>query len=351
MWSQLKILSHKDIVKGILDNKLLYPVHVQLEVTESCNYKCIFCPWHGKNKDKFKNIDLNGRRHFKWDRLSNLIDELVCLGVKAISLTGAGECLLYPHFPELIDKLVSSDIDFAITTNLSLPLKDTVIKNMLKAKWVRWSLNAGDNDTYIKVNRPNNRDSMSICIDNIKRMVALRNNGSAHIGVSYVIHPINIESVFKALDLCCELSVDSISFRPAITMKRSHKVNLYNKKITDILIKAEKEYSESIKVFTNLNRLQETYKVSDRNLRCYYSNYSIHIISSGAVYPCCMTRYDRRYEIANLSNISFIDLWSSDKRKNNYKKIVVSDCPPCRHTIVNEALNFMINTQQPDNFI
>ncbi|RXJ93844.1 hypothetical protein CRV00_09240 [Malaciobacter molluscorum] len=351
MWSQLKLLKHKNILNEILNNTISIPLHVQLEFTESCNYACTFCPWHGEKKGLYKNLDFTGKRFFEENRFLKLVDELEEIGVKAISITGAGENLIHPKFSTFIEKLANSSIEFALTSNFGIKLEDKVIQNLLKAKWLRWSVNAADEQTYNKTNNPRNKKSFFTSQKNIKRLVELRTNEKVHIGASFVIGDYNKHNISKVYNFVKDLNIDSLSFRPDTPLLRNEQLYTYDEQTIKELKKCEEIQSKNFKVYVNFGRLEDSLKIKDKNLKCYYSNFSIHIISNGDVYPCCMTRYDKKYKFGNIMNQTFKDFWFSKQRVENYKKISMISCPSCHHTKINKVLKNFYENEEIDNFI
>lgn len=350
MWSELKILGHDNIVSAIFQNKIIYPTHVQIELTEACNHRCIFCPWHGEKHYDFQNIDYTGKRHIDKQLLFNTLNDLISGGVKAIAFTGSGEPLLYPYITDVLELLIDKNIDFAFTTNFSVALNEKTLNLLTHARWLRWSFNAATEDTYYIVHNPKNNDAFNLAVKNVAQLISIRKNKTVKLGASFVIHERNFNDILPVVELTKSLKVDSISFRPAIDMSRKEEIVGYDEVILSKLKKAQDFSSGSFVVYTNLNRLNDTKMVFDNSLKCYYSNHSVHIISSGAVYPCCMTRFDKRFEIGSLISQSFKDFWYSSSRIDNYKKLLIKNCPPCRHNITNEALSFMYEKVK-DNFI
>ncbi|MEA2049969.1 MAG: radical SAM protein [Campylobacterota bacterium] len=352
MWSQLKLLKHKSILKEILSDEVSIPTHIQFEFTESCNYSCVFCPWHGENEGQFKNIDFTGKRFFDFERFIQLIDEMEELGVKAISITGAGENLIHPKFDKFIEKLANSTIEFAITSNFGVKLSNSAIKNLLKAKWIRWSVNASDEITYNQTNRPKVNDAYFISKNNISNLIQSRTDEKVHVGASFVIGDYNKHNIKDITKFVKNLEIDSLSFRPDTPMLRKEKIYEYDRQTKIDLKECEKESDKDFKIFVNYGRLEDSLQIKDKDLRCYYSNHSIHIISNGDVYPCCMTRYDKKYKFGNIMDKSFKEFWFSKKRINNYKNIFMKNCPSCHHTNINKVLkNFYEENEQLDNFI
>lgn len=343
MWEQLKILSHHNCIKNILDHKSSIPIHIEIEPMEACNHKCIFCHWYNSSRRKqFKNLDFKGNRTFNKKRLLKLIDELDEIGTKAISFTGAGEPLLYPHMAEILDTIYAKKINFGITSNLNMRLSGDLIKSLSHASWIRCSIDAGTNNKY-KLMHNANRD-IKETFKNIEILSSL-----VPVNISYVITSDNVDEILLATKYMKYLETNSISFRPDTIFNRTKNMRAYNNEVIDILQEAEKYSDDRFSVYINLDRLNEGNYI-DKQLFCYYSNHSIYIAVNGDAYPCCMTRYNKRYVIGNIMDTSFIDFWNSDIRKQNYLKLNMKDCPSCRHTNDNLALEKLYKGKI-DNFI
>ncbi len=267
MRDQIKILSHKDVIKNILLNKVSYPVHVQIELTEICNFRCVFCPWHGGGDLRLDHLDFTGKRSFETNRLMTLIDELEAAGVKAIAMTGAGENILHPDFHAIAARLASSKMEFALTSNFGGRLRDETLVQLLKAKWIRWSVNAGNEVTFNRINRPLNKNAFHIAIDNIRRMVAMRKDETVHIGASFVIGCDNQDSILEAVRLLRDIGVDAVSFRPEVSLSRNDKLLQYDMDVTQALQEAEGYQTERFRVYQNLHRHEDTVKITEADLK------------------------------------------------------------------------------------
>lgn len=128
-------------------------VLVQLEVTNACNHKCIFCPNSSSTRTK-KMIDINlAKRVIREcaEFLGN--DKKICFHMN-------GEPLLYKHLPELVEYSKELGYDYCfITTNGSLANED-VLKKLFNAGLdsIKFSINAGSKETYLKIHGSDDYD-------------------------------------------------------------------------------------------------------------------------------------------------------------------------------------------------
>ena len=112
------------------------PLSVCLWVNSLCNLDCQYC--YAK---PFTN------RQMDYDRLLELIDEIIAMGVFDLTLAG-GEPLLYPQIVDILKKITSHDMTTAILTNCVrlpknfLPLFDS--PNIRKKLMIQVSIDSID---------------------------------------------------------------------------------------------------------------------------------------------------------------------------------------------------------------
>ena len=325
IWMHNAILMHRDLDKKI-------PIHVEIEVTKNCNHRCAFCFSNGglKGTVNYNNKNMS----FPYDRLITLIDELKDIGVKAISLTGVGDPLVYPHIFELLDYIASKDIEIGITTNLCFRLTDEQIKTLNRCSWIRTSINATDEKTYKLVHNPKDDQGLQTVINNIKRLDTI-------ISVSYVVWKDNKDFIYDAVVLAKSLGVNSINFRPFLNYKRSGYD--YDDKIKELLYKAKKLETNDFIVDIGRNRVHDMKEVA-KDIPCKICHYQCFIDADGRVFPCCMMENNSSIAYGNIMKDSFINVWSMRKELNMKK------CPPCRHTKDNIYLN-LLEEERINNFI
>ncbi len=118
----------------------------------TCSYSCVYC-------------QLGRTKHMQSERklffpVRDIVDEFIhyqksLQKLDVISIVGEGEPTLYSGLGELIDKIKEiSDVPVAVITNSSL-LADSAVQNaLLNADIVLPSMDAYDEKTFRKINRP-----------------------------------------------------------------------------------------------------------------------------------------------------------------------------------------------------
>ncbi len=166
-----KLLQFKNLNK--LQNGSRKLIHVRIEPTEVCNFQCKFCVTQNPERKKIitdKGYD-GGTRKFDFFRLMDLLDELKELDVKAISYVAVGDPLMYPNIDRVLKKSADLGFKLGLTSNFAMSLKDEVIETLTKFQWLRWSMNGGSKDVYMRTNNPIGRAG-SNAYENVKKNIA-----------------------------------------------------------------------------------------------------------------------------------------------------------------------------------
>ena len=355
MYNKIKILQHKEILKTIEVGKIetLAPVHVHLEVTEVCNFVCNFCAFHNPVKRAdLPNFDFTGKRRLEFNRLLQLVDELAAAETQAIAFTGAGEQLLYPNLYKVLAKIRKNKIQFAVTSNLALPISDELIEELSHAQWIRWSLNAGQAETYQFLHNPKGNEpekAFQLAQINARRLIAARqrNQTQLQLNASFVVSTDNKADIRQAAEIAQNAGVDGIAFRPDTSLERQEAQNAYVDETQQAISQTKNELeTDQFKVHISETRLTDVMRFHDLKLICYYSNHTSYIAANGDVYPCCYTRSDVRYVIGNINQQDFRTLWASAHRQGFFKKLLLKKCPSCPYGETNEVLKYLYEGQK-----
>ncbi len=154
------------------------PLSINLDLTTACNYRCDHCiDWDILNKPI----------KFDLGRLFASLDAMAARGLKSVILIGGGEPTLHPAFVEVVQRLKQRGLSVAVVTNGSRTDRLLEIADLLDERdWIRLSLDAGTNETFVRMHKPVQKDLTleAICAD-IPELRA--RNPKPRVGFSFVI--------------------------------------------------------------------------------------------------------------------------------------------------------------------
>lgn len=140
------------------------PLHIMIENTNACNYRCPFCPhWKMTRKIGFMSFEL----------YKKIIDECAELEVNFVDLHQFGEPLLDPMFAERVAYAKAKGIELVTTNTNGSRLAIEMSRSLVKAGLDRIviSLDAATEETYEKVRPPGSLRNVE---DNIKNLIRIR---------------------------------------------------------------------------------------------------------------------------------------------------------------------------------
>jgi len=355
-----KILHHLDHLKDLKAAAHPVPISIRLVLSDLCNQNCHFCTFRMedsftnrlfKGLDKKGNLTYNPTRFFDKEKACEIISDAKEMGVKSIEFTGGGEPTVHPHHVEIFQAALNSGLDLGLITNGVL-CRSKLIDALMEANWCRFSIDAGNKDTYSQLREVPSR-IYGVVINNIKDLVRKkRQRGSKiTIGTSFIVTDKNYLEVYECARRMSELGVDyfRVGYYRAdegfVAGDFEKTQELINKSIVDFNrddFSVVNEYAESSK---NMDG------PPDYNF-CAYQHVNTWIAADYNVYRCCVTSYDKHGLIGSIRDQSFKKLWFSDLKRKKMDEFNAMSCTQCIYNDKNKILNYAIR-QDPDhvNFI
>ena len=315
-YSQLKIFHFQEKVDSLPKEieTIKAPIHIRIKPTNVCNHNCWYCAY--KVDDLQLGQDMVERDFIPENKMMEIIDDCIDMGVKAITFSGGGEPFVYKHMLKTAKKLANSPIEFASLTN-GANLRGEVAEVFAKnAKWVRVSIDGWDDESYAEY-RDTNKKEFSKVIKNMKDFKAY--GGECALGVSFIIDKKNCNHVYEMIKIIKSTGADSIKLSGCVVDNDGAKNNEYHKPIYDEVkaqaIKAKEELEdENFEIYDTYHLLEDKF---DKDYDwCPYSQILPVIGADLNIYPC----QDKAYNLENglvgsIKEKSFKDFWLNDKDK------------------------------------
>ncbi len=140
----------KKVFGPVPSRRLGRSLGVDLVPYKACSYDCVYCQL-GRTTD----LTVVPREWFPVEDVLNDVREALSSGPDFITLSGSGEPTLYSKTGELIEGIKAiTDVPIAVLTNSSLMWNKAVAEGIMGADLVVPSLDAGNQETFVEINRP-----------------------------------------------------------------------------------------------------------------------------------------------------------------------------------------------------
>lgn len=350
-YSNLKIFAHADKLNRIHNGERIAPLYIRMKPTNYCNHKCYYCSY-ADSELGLRDI-VNHKDQIPWEKMHEIINDMKEMGVKAVTLSGGGEPLVYPYIVETMNEILDAKIELSIITNGQL-LKGEKAQILANAKWVRISCDSANAETYAKVRKIDLKAFDEVC-DNIRNFAKFKKD-YCEFGINFVINHENANQVYDMAKLMKELGVNHIKFAARITKDLFEYHNPFKESVIEQLHRAQNELEdETFKVINKYEGDFDTAMVFERKYhKCYINNLVTTIAADSKVYFCHDKAYVSTGIVGDLTNQSFKDLWFSEEVVKRYKEF--DAMKECNHHCVYDDRNILLDTlyhldQNQINFI
>ncbi len=343
-----KLIYHPDIVARWLDGENIYPIELEIGLTNACNHRCIFCA-----------VDYTGYKPDRIDRklLIDNLKELAPRGVKSIIYAGEGEPLLHKDAPDIINQTKSLGIDAAMSTNGVL-LTPEVSRDCLKSlTWVRFSTAGITDETYDKIQRGKPGDLAKV-LYNMEAAVKVKRDQHlpTTLGVQLLLLPDNRNEIVQMGRKLREIGVDYFTIKPFSQHPQSQ--NILQVDYQEML-ELEKEVKElQTEDYTIYFRAHSMHKLECKRCykHCWALPFMVYIDAKGNLWPCIVFMGKDTLKYGNLNEESFVEIWEGAHRKEIVDYFMNMDLETncrelCRLDEMNRYLEELKNPGGHVNFI
>ena len=336
LYSRMKIFHFREKLESLPreSGNILAPIHIRIKPTNACNHSCCYCAYRSENLQLGQ--DMKVTDYIPRDKMLEIIEDISEMGVKAVTFSGGGDPFCYPFLNEAVERLAGTEIRFAALTNGALLMGERARLFAHHATWLRVSMDGWNDESYTEY-RGCNPGEFSTILKNMENFLKL--GGPCYLGVCIVVDHRNHTHLFDMIQMLHGIGVNSVKIAPCVVSNSGAENNVYHKPLIDTV---KEQISKAIalfhtplfEIFDSYHHQLETFAKSYR--WCPYLQITPVIGADLNVYTC----HDKAYNVrdgllGSLDNVSFKELWYSDK--NRFYAIDPSKV--CNHHCVVDSSN------------
>lgn len=336
-----KLKYHPKEITKWLDEELDYPIFIELSPHNICNHRCKFCSY---SYTEFKGKSL------KYHIITNLIDDMVEMGSKALYFAGEGEPLLHKDIADMMMYGKSKGLDISVATNGILLNEELARRIIPILTWMKFSVDGTNSKVYADLHQTKESD-WDVLMRNIYNAVEIKKetNSKCTIGCQIVLFEESIEELEDLIKYLKYLEVDYVVIKPYSDHPyKKDKIDIYDYEKLFNKVKDLEKYSDSnFNVIIRENTLDRL--LHDRKYNtCYAADFWCYIDSYGEVYQCSNFLGNKNYSYGNINKRRFKNIWKNKKPK----EIDLNICRKvCRMDKCNEYLWGIKHPPDHVNFI
>lgn len=340
VYSPLKVFHHRRTIDALRRGEHPPPVHVQLIITNVCNQSCLHCAYRCEGYSSSETFD--PRQTIPFEKCAEIIGDCERMGVRAIEITGGGEPKCHPQFRDVCSTILDAEIDLGLVTNGSF-WSSTDVHMLAKAKWIRYSVDAGLEQTYARV-RKTKPEAYGKVRDAIRSQTSAP--GRAHdqlIGVGFVVTRDNWQEVLIAAEHAKEDGADNFRISAVFQNQGARYFDSFGMEAAKLCREAERLATDKFTVF---NLFED--RVSDLRMgqpdysRCDFQRFCTYVGADLAVYRCCCVAYNHVGLLGSIAEHSFHDFWFSPETERKLEEFDARSCERCMFNARNQTIAYAL---------
>lgn len=334
-FTPMKLLKHSDKVEAMLRGAVVYPISVELDLSNICNHACPWCSYNGFRQENWKS----------WDgaRVLTLLGELADVGVQSVTFTGGGEPLVHKQAAEVFQKAADLGLAFGLVTNgrrLEGPVVDILAQH---ATFVRVSLDAGRTQTHQLLHGTALPEYGRI----LTNMARLREAAGPRLtlGASFCVFDVNRSEISRAAERVKATGANYLEVRPVFPTE--WRGGGFGNPLTADLVDDARAHLEAAKaahdgdgfrVIGMIRRFEQVFDKSKPYGACRIGPLTTVINADGYLYHCCIQRGMPAFRAGSVLERPFKEVWWNAQHRQMVADIDIRQCPPCRYDGYNQLI-------------
>jgi MoaA/NifB/PqqE/SkfB family radical SAM enzyme len=333
VYADAKLVLLPDRIEALRAGDTTAPIHIRVKPTNVCNHSCSYCAYRAD--DLSLGSDMNVRDRIPREKMLELIEDFISMGVRAVTFSGGGEPMLYPHIVETVERLAEGGIKIGSLTNgsrLNGKVADAFARH---ATWVRVSIDGWDGPSYAQY-RTISEDKFDELLDILK---AFSDRGTdCVLGTSMIVDDRNAPHIADLASRLKGAGVQHMKVSPCVISNSAYHERIAAG-VADQIKAARELEDESFTVVDHYHTADDSYDKSYHS--CPFLNLLTVVGANCRVYPCQDKAYTDQGLLGSLRSVRFRDLWHSREVRQT-----IHDLDPtlsCRHHCVADAKNRLLH--------
>ncbi len=309
-------------------------MHIRIKPFNHCNHDCWYCAYRVSNLQLGADIDYKDA--IPKEKMLEITEDVIEMGVKAVTFSGGGEPLLYKPLPEIVRQLAEGGVRVATLTN-GANLKGKMAAAFAEfGTWVRVSTDAWDDASFAK-SRAIRHGEFS---DLLRNMRAFTSQGSKCVlGVSFIVDATNCGHLYEACEKLKAAGVNHVKLSGVVVSNSGTENNAYHARIHDTVAeqlgRLQGLADESFAVINHYHELDDRF---DKTYTlCPYLMYLTVIGADCKVYTCQDKAFTEAGTLGSIKDKRFRDFWFSEE--NQQRLYALDPSKECGHHCVTHAKN------------
>jgi len=337
VYSNLKFLQFTEHLDAIREGRLKAPVHVRLKPTNRCNHDCWYCCY--RSESLILGEDMVEADAVPEDKIFEIADDLVDMGVRAVTFSGGGEPLIYRPLPQVIERLATGRVRVAALTN-GVNLQNHMAEAFAEyATWVRISIDGWDDESYMAARRAKDGEFSGV-LRNIREFTARGSRCS--LGISYIITRDNHRHLVDLCRTMKDAGANHVKLYGVIVGNDAAANNRYhadiNRDVRAAIDEARKLSEEGFSIIDHYHEMDERFEKSYES--CPFLQFQTVIGADCTVYSCHDKAYTEAGILGSIRERSFKEFWFSEENLRRHREIDPSR--DCRHHCTAHRSNLAI---------
>jgi Fe-coproporphyrin III synthase len=337
VYSDTKVFRYPEHLAAVAAGEVRAPVHIRIKPTNVCNHDCYFCAY--RSQDMSLGEDMDKRDRIPREKMLEVADDLVAMGVEAVTFSGGGEPLIYPYLVETIERLAAGGIRIAALSNGS-QLKAKVADAFADhGTWIRISIDGWDGPSYAKYRSVPETEFAKV-MDNISGFA--KRGSDCVLGASLIVDKTNAGKIAYLSGQLKDAGASHVKVSGCVVSNDGAENNAYHAKITDVvreqIADAQMLGDDNFAVVDHYHSLAERF--DKPYTTCPFVNFLTVIAADSIVYTCQDKAYTKGGVLGSIADQSFREMWFSDANKAALH--AVNPSSDCQHHCIAENKNRML---------